>query len=210
MRTRVKFCGCTSLEDAHLAAESGADAIGLIFAPSPRSVTLENAVAIARGLPPLLSVVGVFADDSADDIARARAAIPALVVQLHGDESPEYAAALGGAVIKTLHVDPAGAESASLERKARRYPPSVTLLFDSRGPDRGGNGIAFRWGAIASIARERRVIVAGGLTPENISSCVQTVRPYAVDVRSGVESDGRKDALKMRMFVQAIRDTDAA
>lgn len=197
--------------DGVLAAECGADAIGLIFAQSPRQISVQAAAAIAAELPPFVTPVGVFVDSSLDDIRRAREALPSMVIQLHGNESPEFVASLDNAgVIKTLHIPHGAAESTALAADAQRFP-SMTLLFDTsvRGSS-GGTGVAFDWRIVAPIARDRRVIVSGGLTPENVSECVRRVRPFGVDVRSGVESGGRKDPAKMRAFIEAVRNADAA
>lgn len=193
-----------------LAVETGADAIGMIFAPSVRRITEGAAKHIAEELPPFITPVGVFVNPSRDEIARARSIFPDLVVQLHGDESPSYVSSIDGRVIKTIHVDPNAADPAALERAANEHPRAI-LLFDSAVAGlSGGTGVPFPWKAVAPVARQRQVIVAGGLTPETVAQCIQTARPYGVDVRSGVESGGRKDREKMRAFVRAVKDVDAA
>jgi phosphoribosylanthranilate isomerase len=193
-----------------LAVETGADAIGMIFAPSARRITESAAKHIAEKLPPFITPVGVFVNPSRDEIARARSIFPDLVVQLHGDESPSYVSSIDGRVIKTIHVDPGAADPGALQLAANEHPRAI-LLFDSAVAGlSGGTGVPFPWKAVAPVARQRQVIVAGGLTPETVAQCVQTVRPYGVDVRSGVESGGRKDRDKMRAFVRAVKDVDAA
>ena len=211
MRTRVKFCGCIEPRDGALAAECGADAIGLIFAASARQISVQAAAAIAAELPPFVTPVGVFVDPSEDDIRRVQEAVPKMVIQLHGNEPPAFAGALRSAgTIKTIQVPHDASDPEALCADAKRYA-GMTLLFDTsvRG-NSGGTGVAFDWRAIAPIARERRIIVSGGLTPENVSECVRAVRPFGVDVRSGIESGGRKDAVKMRAFIEAVREADAA
>jgi phosphoribosylanthranilate isomerase len=210
MRTRIKFCGCTDVQDVMLAVQTGADAIGMIFAPSPRRITESAAKHIAERLPPFITPVGVFVNPTLDDIARARAIFPDLVVQLHGDESPSFVSSIDGKVIKTIHVAADEKDGDAIERAANRHPRAI-LLFDTQlNGARGGTGVSFPWRLIAPIAQERQIIVGGGLTPDNVSNCVRTIRPFGVDVRSGIESDNRKDPLKMRAFVQAVKDTDAA
>ncbi len=210
MRTRIKFCGCTSLHDVMLAVQTGADAVGLIFAPSPKRITEGEARHIAEKLPPFITPVGVFVNPKREEIDRARAIFPDLVIQLSGNESPSFASSLEGKVIKAIHVAPDDENTDELERLANEHPRAI-VLYDTKSDGLpGGTGLSFSWRAISPIARERQIIVAGGLTPENVSNCVRTVRPYGVDVRTGIETDGRKDPMKMRAFVQAIKDTDAA
>ncbi len=210
MRTRIKFCGCTDLHDVMLAVETGADAIGMIFAPSTRRITESAARHIAEHLPPFITPVGVFVDPTREQIARAREIFPDLVVQLHGDESPSFVSSIDGKVIKTIHVPPDATDSNAIELAANQHPRAI-LLFDTVANGQlGGTGVTFPWKMIAAIARERQVIVGGGLHPENVPACVRAVRPFGVDVRSGIETDGRKDAKKMRAFVQAVKESDAA
>ncbi len=209
MRTRIKFCGCANWQEALLAIETGADAIGMIFAPSPRRIAESEAKYIAEKLPPFITPVGVFVNPSHEDVDRARAIFPDLVVQLSGEESPSFVSSLDGKLIKAIHVAQ-DATTESLERACNEHPRAI-VLFDSQHPHKaGGTGVSFNWRLVAPIARDRQVIVAGGLTPANVSQCVRTVRAFGVDVRSGVETDRRKDPLKMRSFVQAVKDTDAA
>ena len=193
-----------------LAVETGADAVGLIFAPSPRRITLSDARYIAESLPPFITPVGVFVNPSRDEIARARDIFPDLVVQLGGEESPSFATSVDGKVIKTIHVDPQSSDPSAVERASNEFPRAI-VLFDTKDPQRaGGTGMTFPWKVIAGIARSRQIIVAGGLTPENVGESVRTIRPYGVDVRSGVETENRKDRAKMRAFVQAVKEADAA
>lgn len=192
-----------------LAVETGADAIGMIFAPSPRRIAQSAAKYIAEHLPPFITPVGVFVDPTRDDIERARDVFPDLVVQLHGSESASFVSSLDGKIIKTIGVPAVAVEPDAIDRAANEHPRAI-LLFDTKhGGNSGGTGTAFPWRVVAPIARNRQIIVGGGLTPENVSNCVRAVRPYGVDVRSGIETDGRKDPMKMRAFVQAVKDTDA-
>lgn len=193
-----------------MAIETGADAVGMIFAPSPRRITESAAKHIAAHLPPFITPVGVFVDPTRDEIARAREIFPDLVIQLHGTESPTFVSSLDGKVIKTIHVAHDASDASAVERAANEHPRAI-LLFDTIvDGKRGGTGVTFPWRTIAPVAHERQVIVGGGLTPENVSNCVRTVRPFGVDVRTGIETDRRKDLLKMRAFVQAVKDTDAS
>ncbi len=180
----------------------------MIFAESPRRITWEAAGEIAGRIPSQISPVGVFVNPTRDEIARFRELFPDGLVQLSGDELPGFAHGVAGTVIKAIHV---GDESPQeMERICERYAPSL-VLFDTHVAGRyGGTGLAFDWSNVAKIARWRPVIVAGGLTPENVGACVRKVRPFGVDVRSGIESEGRKDIEKMRAFVRAVRENDAA
>ena len=204
-RVQVKVCGLTTPEDARAVAEAGADAIGLVFwAQSPRAVDVETARRIAAALPPFVARVGVFVDASRDELRRVAEAVPLDLVQLHGHEPLEALEGLPRRAIKALGV---GADF-DLEQ-ARRYAERAdALLLDTGGQARpGGSGRAFDW-AIARALRARvpRLILAGGLTPDNVAAAITAVRPDAADVSSGVESSpGRKDAAKVRAFIEAVR-----
>ena len=206
--TRIKFCGCTAWTDVELALDAGADAVGMIFADSPRQIEWDAAREIAGRIPAQITPVGVFVNPTRDDTARFRELFPAGIVQLSGDDPPGFANSIDGTVIKAIHV---GDETAAeMQRICDRYAPSL-VLFDTRVAGRyGGTGLTFDWSNVAQLARWRPVMIAGGLTPENVSACVRAVRPFGVDVRSGIETAGRKDAKKMRAFVRAVRESDAA
>jgi phosphoribosylanthranilate isomerase len=204
-RVQVKVCGLTTPEDALAAAEAGADAIGLVFWPrSPRAVDVETARRIAAALPPFVVRVGVFVDAARDELWRVAEAVPLDLVQLHGREPLAALDGLPRRAIKALGV---GADFDVDE--ARRYArKAAALLLDAGGPALpGGSGRAFDW----SVAREMRahvprLILAGGLTPDNVAAAIAAVRPDAVDVSSGVESSpGRKDAARVRAFTDAVR-----
>jgi len=208
-RTRVKICGCTSRGDVELALAWGADYVGFIFAPSPRRIALEEAARITADLPPSLTPVGVFVNPSRDELARALASVPRMVVQLSGDETPDLVTSVEAPIFKAVHVR-TGDDAQTLRSRSEPYP-GATILFDAYDERaRGGTGRTVSWEMIAPIARERPVIVAGGLHPGNVAACIRTVRPFAVDVRSGVERDGRKDPVLVRAFMEAVRDADAA
>ncbi|HEY1404328.1 MAG TPA: phosphoribosylanthranilate isomerase [Pyrinomonadaceae bacterium] len=202
---KVKVCGITSPADALAAVEAGADALGFNFyARSPRYIAPDEARRIIERLPPCVLCVGVFVNaESAATVARMTERSGVSAVQLHGDETPEYCAALGEhEVIKALRV---GKDFAPQE--ATRYPARSILLDAYNARARGGTGETFDW----TLARRTREVVAqlylaGGLTPENVAEAIAAVAPYAVDVCSGVErAPGRKDAARVRAFVAAVR-----
>ena len=208
MRTRIKICGCTSITDVEGAVEAGADAVGVILAESPRRVSLADARTVARSVPPFVAVVGVMVNPDPELVAAVLAlgAVP----QFSGDESPEFCAAVAGArYVKALHFERYLVHTAAdAEAAADRYP-EADLLFDSRSAGLyGGTGKTFNWPLVEGVARRRRIIMSGGLVPANVAACVRTVRPFAVDVRSGVETHGAKDQAKMRAFVEAVRAGD--
>lgn len=201
--TRVKVCGVTRAEDALLAADLGASAIGFVFWPmSPRCVDPDQARAIATALPPTVVCVGVFVDQRVEDMQRISAHVPLGAVQLHGAEPPQVAAALLQPVIKAVPVIN-GFAPESLDV----WPPEVTVLLDAHDPvKRGGTGRTIDWSAAARAARRRRIMLSGGLTPGNVREAIETVRPYAIDVSSGVEvSPGIKDPAKLRALFESIR-----
>ena len=202
---RVKVCGITNLEDALAALDAGADALGFNFyRRSPRYIAPEEARRIITELPPGVLSVGVFVnEDSPAAVARVAAESGVQSVQLHGEESPEYCAALGRhRVIKALR---AGRDYRPEQAKA--YPAESILLDAFSRHARGGTGETFDW-ALARRTREvvAQLYLAGGLTPDNVSAAIAEVAPFAVDVCSGVESaPGRKDAARVRAFISAVR-----
>jgi len=207
MPVKVKICGITSLADGRAAAEAGADALGFMFyEPSPRYVSLEAAAAISRQLPPSLLRVGVFVDAPADLVFRAIGQCRLNLLQFHGGEPPAYCLQFGLRSMKAFRLE----SVVSLQRLAD-YPTDAWLL-DAAAPGKlGGTGQTFNWD-LARAAQQlgRPVFLAGGLTPENVAEAVRRVRPYAVDVSTGVESaPGRKDPAKVRAFVQAAKAADA-
>lgn len=200
---RVKICGVTTVEDAVLAAELGATAIGLVLWPgSPRFAALKRAKAIVAALPPFVTAVGVFVDQQgeAERIARE---IGLTAVQFHGEELPGTYRAFPIRVIKAVTV-----RDASAREEAAAVPAGATVLLDAHDRvKKGGTGRVIDWAIAAMIARERPVILGGGLTAANVADAVATVRPYAIDVSSGVESaPGRKDPAKLRALFDALRD----
>jgi phosphoribosylanthranilate isomerase len=198
----VKICGITRLEDAEAAVACGAHAIGFVFWPaSPRAIQLERAQAIVRALPPLVTPVGVFVNQPAEYVDRVADLVGLRAVQLHGDENADYAAALSRPVLKALTLDMAGGPDAAL------WPPSTLVLLDAHDPvRRGGTGQTIDWQAAAAVAASRRIVLAGGLTPDNVSTAISAVRPFGIDVSSGVEqSPGIKDRGRLRSLFEAIR-----
>jgi phosphoribosylanthranilate isomerase len=200
--TRVKICGLTRIEDAELAVSLGAAAVGLVLWPrSPRHVGVDAARAIVAALPPFVLRVGVFVNQAPEEVARVAGAVGLDAVQLHGHEAVAKYEALPYRLIKAVPID---AESAPED--ALRVAPDVTVLLDAHDPGRfGGTGRTIDWTLAAAVARRRRVILSGGLRPENVGQAVDMVRPYAVDVSSGVEArPGVKDPARLRAFFDAL------
>ncbi|CCF84031.1 phosphoribosylanthranilate isomerase [Nitrolancea hollandica] len=213
----VKVCGVRTPEDARVAADVGADLIGLVFAPSSRRVTIETAVSIAdrvrshRAQAPAL--VGVFVNEPVDRIVEICDRLDLAAVQCHGDEPPEVIAAIGRPVVKALRLG-STANLYDARRAAERYldsaVPAIALLIDSHVPGHyGGTGTRGNWEITARLAEEYPVILAGGLCPETVRAAIETVLPLGVDVSSGVETGGIKDHDKIRSFVGAARRADA-
>jgi phosphoribosylanthranilate isomerase len=203
MSAIVKICGITNAADALAAAESGADALGLMFySASPRHVPLKTAAEITRQLPPFIIKVGVFVNAPEEDVLRAIGECGLNIVQFHGDETPEYCAQFPVMTIKAFRVRDAG----SLKSLAD-YQTDAWLL-DAHVPDKlGGTGASFNWDlALEAQKLGRPVFLAGGLTPENVADAVRRVQPYGVDVSSGVEeSPGKKDHAKVAAFIKAAK-----
>lgn len=196
MTTRVKVCGITRLEDATLAADLGVSAIGFVFwRGSPRFVEPARAAEIAAAIPASVVCVGVFVDQAVEQMETIASQVPLGAVQLHGSETPEVAAALMQPVIKAVPVTN-GFDPQMLDV----WPRSVTVLLDAHDPvKRGGTGRTIDWSRAAAAARRRPVMLSGGLNPDNVRAAVEAVRPYAVDLSSGVESaPGIKDPARLR------------
>ena len=207
MRTRIKICGITRAQDARAAAESGADAIGLIFyPPSPRNVNLVQARSIIAGLPPFVTVVGLFVDPSRDQVEAVLRACSINLLQFHGDEAPDFCGGFGLPFIKAARVR----ADADLVQYLSPYSAAQGWLLDAYH-DRlyGGTGASFDWNLIPQ-GLDRPVILSGGLTPENVGAAVRQVRPWAVDVSSGVEATkGIKDAAKIAAFIAGVKNESA-
>jgi phosphoribosylanthranilate isomerase len=202
--TKVKICGITNPEDARLAAGSGADAIGLVFAESPRKVSVEEAWEIGTALPDGVLKVGVFVDEEPAEILRIAAGVGLDYAQLHGDETPEVVAAVrevGLKVIKALRMR----EVVSLEML--KYFEADLFLLDAYSEKlRGGTGERFDWELAKSLKGRDNILVSGGLTPENVREAVRFFEPYGVDASSSLEdAPGKKNAERVRRFVSAAK-----
>lgn len=198
---KVKVCGITSLDDALAAVEYGADALGFVFAPSQRRVTPEQAQEIVQRLPAFALKVGVFVDAPLRDVTRTMDLCDLDFAQLHGRESPDYCDALAPRAIKAFRV-----RDGSILDDLPRYRTCAYLLDGFSPEAMGGTGTTFDWSMAVKAKRFGQVILSGGLTPENVLRAIAQVGPAAVDVSSGVEaSPGRKDRLKLRAFITAVR-----
>ena len=203
MKTQVKICGLTSVADAQAAAAAGADLIGLMFyAGSPRHVSLAQAAEIARALPPFVLRVGVFVNPDEALVTRAIAECGLNLLQFHGDEPSAFCTQFGLMSVKALRVR----DAASLQTLAE-FHTDAFLLDAYSAAGRGGTGEQFNWDlAVAAQDWGKPIFLAGGLTPANVAADVRQVRPFAVDVSSGVEAaPGKKDPAKMQAFIAAVR-----
>jgi phosphoribosylanthranilate isomerase len=219
MRTRVKICGITRVADGVAAARAGADAIGLVFwAGTPRRVAFDQARAIAGALPPFVTRVGLFVDPEPDEVRAALAAVPLDALQFHGQEDAALCRSFGRPYLKAVPVR----EGVDLLECVALFDDAAGLLFDAFSPGDlpGGTGQAFDWSRLSGELRARMrapLVLSGGLDPDNVARAIRTVKPYAVDVSSGVEerdADGRprrgyKDAARIAAFMQGVRNADA-
>jgi phosphoribosylanthranilate isomerase len=197
----IKVCGITCVSDALHAVEQGATALGFVLWPkSPRAVTVDRAAEIIAELPSHVMTVGVFVNESIDSIRIAVDRARLTAVQLHGDEPPAYADALDWPVIRAVSVD-------EIDLAADAWSADTALLVDNiDAVRRGGTGSAVDWTRAADIAKTRRIVLAGGLTPENVATAIRAVHPFGVDVSSGVESaPGVKDLNKVTQFISNAR-----
>jgi phosphoribosylanthranilate isomerase len=201
-RVRTKICGITRIEDALTAARAGTDAIGLnFFEPSPRYVSPENGKAIAETLPAFVNRVGLFVNANAEKIQAVMSTVPLDTLQFHGDETPEFCASFGLPYVKSVGMRP----GVNLSVEAKRYRTAAALLLDQFDRTRwGGTGEQFDWHLVPD-ERPMPLILAGGLSAENVAEALRKVRPYAVDVSGGVEvSPGVKDPVKIRAFIRGV------
>ena len=205
-RTRIKICGLTREADVDAAVEAGADAVGFVFyAASPRHVSVAHAAALVRRLPPFVMPVGLFVNASAAEIAAALAAIPTLLLQFHGDESAADCARPGRPFIRAARVGP----GFDLLDFASRFAQAQAILLDAHVEGYGGGGKVFDW-SLVRAELPLPVVLSGGLHAGNVIQGIQLLRPWAVDVSSGVESaKGIKDADAIRRFCDAVREADA-
>ena len=206
VRTRIKICGVSREADVQAAVTAGADAIGLVFyAKSPRLVTLARATELARALPPFVTPVALFVNPTAAEVAAVCAAIPQVMLQFHGDETPSFCTSFQRPYLRAIRVS----RNADLLDLAGQHPHARAILFDADVEGFGGGGKVFDWSLIPS-AVPHPVVLSGGLHAGNVVRGIQAVRPWAVDVSSGVESArGIKDADKIRQFCEAVREADA-
>ncbi|MBI4809014.1 MAG: phosphoribosylanthranilate isomerase [Nitrosomonadales bacterium] len=204
--TRIKICGITREQDLRAAASSGADALGLVFyEKSPRHVTLPQAVKLAHAVPPFVTVVGLFVNPTVDYVREVLAKVPLDVLQFHGEEAPEFCRQFGKPYLKAIRVK-AGVD---LVECAARYADAQGLLLDAfvEGTQ-GGTGESFDWALIPQNL-PLPVIMSGGLHAGNVAEAIRRVRPYAVDVSSGVEaSKGIKDAAKVAAFIKEVKSIE--
>jgi phosphoribosylanthranilate isomerase len=201
MRTRAKICGITRRQDADSAAESGADAIGLVFyPPSPRAVTIAQAKQIVAALPPFVSVVALFVDPEPQQVSQCLDALAVDIIQFHGNESPAFCEQYDKPYIKAVRMR----TDTELQSLAQQYASARGLLLDSYQPGvPGGTGKTFDWSLIAEI--DKPVILAGGLHADNVQQAIRQVRPFAVDVSGGVESEkGIKSHDKISAFMREV------
>lgn len=212
LRTRIKFCGFQAPADVEEAIALGVDAIGLIFAPSPRRIDLESAVNIAASVPPGVTLVGVWVNPDEAEFQTVSARLPQLIAQFSGDESFERCERLaaGKPYLRVQHMPSRTAAPADLpaaEAVSDIPPGHGVALFDTQSAGRrGGTGETFDWAAFPRPVF--RFGIAGGLNPGNVADAVRILRPYLVDVRSGIEDGGRKDRARMAAFVAAVRAAD--
>jgi len=212
-RTRVKVCGIRTEQDAWVAAAAGADAIGLVFyAPSPRHVSLDEAARVAGRLPPFVMSVGLFVDAPVQQVREVLAAVPLDLLQFHGSETPAYCAQFDKPFVQAVRVRPGVDLLQSRRAMMAHVPLARGLLVDAFVPGQhGGTGQSFDWSLIPSPLRGE-VILSGGLTPDNVGAAVRQVRPWAVDVSSGVErksgQKGVKDPRLIERFIEEVHLAD--
>jgi len=214
-RTRIKLCGLANAADVAHAVDLGADAIGLVFyPPSPRALSIAQAVEMTRVVPPFVSIVGLFVNPTPEWFGEVTCNVPLTMLQFHGDETPEQCEKLAGVAglpwLRALRIA-ADTQPADLVKSALNYSAASGLLFDTHVEGYGGGGKVFDWSLIpAELAR--RAVLSGGLNAQNVGEAIRRVRPYAVDVSSGIEvpgAKGVKDHARMAAFVHAVRQADA-
>ena len=206
MRTRIKICGITRPGDAVAAAQAGADAIGLVFyPPSPRFLNVERAREIRDALPPFVQAVALFVNPDAAQVAQVIGRVHPTLLQFHGEETPQFCAQFGLPFIKACRV----AQGVDLLKYLRPFSAASGWLLDAHVEEYGGIGASFDW-SLVPTRLERPLVLSGGLTRENVATAVRRVKPWAVDVSSGVESaKGIKDAAKIAAFIAEVRNADA-
>lgn len=205
MRTRVKICGITRVEDAVAAAAAGADAVGFVFyAPSPRYVPVEKAIELRDALPPFVQTVALFVNPEPGQVGDVIQRLRPSMLQFHGEEDPGFCAGFGTPWLKACRVKP----GVDLLEYFRSYPGASGWLADAYVEGYGGAGQSFDW-SLVPPERDRPLVLSGGLAVENVREAIRRVRPWAVDVSSGVESaKGIKDAVKIAAFIQEVKNAD--
>lgn len=205
-RTRVKICGITREQDLDAATAAGADALGFVFyPPSPRFLAVKRAAELVRRMPPFVSSVGLFVNPDPDFVRATLAAVPLDLLQFQGDESPEFCAQFGRPYLKVARMRP----GLDLLEFARTFASARGLLLDAYVEAYGGAGQTFDWSLVPRDL-PMPILLAGGLTADNVGSAIRKLRPWAVDVSSGVEiAKGIKDAAKIAAFIAAVKNADA-
>jgi phosphoribosylanthranilate isomerase len=209
MRTRIKICGITRPADALAAAHAGADAIGLVFyPPSPRYLSAERALEIREALPPFVQTVALFVNPDATQVAQVIGRLRPAMLQFHGDETPQFCGQFGMPYVKACRVKSGVSTGVDLLEYLRPFSGAAAWLLDSFVEAYGGVGESFDW-SLVPARRDRPLILSGGLARENVAEAVRRVRPWGVDVSSGVESaKGIKDAVKIAAFIEEVRNAD--
>ena len=205
---KIKICGITNSQDALLACDLGADALGFIFAPSPRNIDKNTAGQLSKILPPFITRVGVFVNESVKLVNETILECGLDAVQLHGEETPEYCARIMGRVIKTFRVGE-NQDVSALNSEINKYEPFVSaFLFDTYSRNQyGGTGKTFNWNYLKEIQTNKQIIVSGGLTPDNAPDLLEVFKPYAIDISSGVEASlGQKDPEKLKQLFKLLKD----
>ena len=205
VRTRVKICGITRAEDARAAAETGADAIGFVFyPPSPRFLTVEQGRSLRRSVAPFVTTVALFVNPARDDVERVIDRVDPDALQFHGEETPEFCASFEIPYLKACRMR----EGVDLLEYMRPFSGAAGWLADTYVEGYGGAGTRFDWSLIPA-QRPKPLVLSGGLTPENVGDAIRQVRPWAVDVSSGVEAaKGIKDPGKIAAFIAEVRNAD--
>ena len=203
-RVKIKICGLTRVEDVQAAVEAGADAIGFVFTASPRRISIDKAIELSAYVPGGVLRVGLFLDQDRSEIERVTGSVPLDILQFHGNETEQECNRFKLPWLKAVAME----NAESVKQAEQNFPGAAGLLLDSHSKGkRGGSGKSFDWSLSRSI--EKPVWLAGGLNADNVTRAIQTVRPYAVDVSSGVESEpGIKDPTRLKAFVQAVRQAE--
>ena len=214
LRTRIKICGLTRVEDAIVAAKAGADAIGLVFhPPSPRCVSIEHARAICNALPPFVSTVALFVNAPSETVHATIGALRPSMLQFHGDELEPYCAQFGMPYLKAIRIGTRVQAGDLLECETQFHSARALLLDTFTANLYGGSGECFDWEIIPPAMRGR-IVLSGGLNPLNVGQAIESIRPWAVDVSSGVEVDdkadkkGIKDHRKVKQFIEAVQNAN--